>query len=221
MALSKSIISFHEQMSKGNYDSRNILTTRELKGKKVGLIGFGSIAQEVAKRLKLGFEMDVTAWVREFQPSKHGIAHNLGINITTDLEEIFTQSDFISIHIPLNEHTKYSINQRLFSIMKPSAYLINTARGAVIDQKDLFTALKERVIAGAALDVFDPEPPAKDLSLFSLPNVIVTPHVGGTTVECNYIMSTTVAKNVVKVLEGKKPDFIANSEVLKNKLIQR
>lgn len=215
LALAKSVIPFHENMKKGNYDSRNVIPTFELKGKKVGLIGFGNIAQEVAKRLKLGFEMDVTAWVREFKPEKHKYAHEIGIKVNTCMEEVFSQSDFISLHIPLNEHTKESIDQKYFSIMKPSAFLINTARGGVVNQTDLYHALKEGKIAGAGLDVFAPEPPPRDLPLLTLPNVILTPHVGGTTTECNYITATTVAENVLKTLEGKRPRFIANPEVLK------
>lgn len=220
MALGKSVIPLHENMKKGNYDSRNSITTMELKGKKVGLIGFGNIAQQVAKRLKLGLDMDVTAWVRDFKPEKHKYAREIGVNINTCLEEVFSQSDFISLHIPLNEQTKNSIDQRLYSLMKRSAFLVNTSRGAVVNQTDLYHALKEGLIAGAGLDVFDPEPPAKEMPLLSLPNIIVTPHVGGTTIECNYIMSTTVAENVIKVLEGKKPDYIANPEVLKTKIIE-
>lgn len=220
MALGKSVIPLHKNMKRGNYESRISIPTAELKGKKVGLIGFGNIAQEVAKRLKLGLEMDVTAWVRKYDPEKHKFATEIGITINTDMEEVFCQSDFISLHIPLNEQTRNSINQKHFSLMKPSAFLINTARGAILNQADLYKVLKEGRIAGAGLDVFDPEPPAKDLPLLSLPNVVVTPHVGGTTVECNYIMSTTVAKNVIKVLEGKSPQYIANPEVLKNKILE-
>lgn len=220
MALAKSVIPFHKNMSKGNYDSRMVIPTYELKGKKVGLIGFGNIAQEVAKRLKLGFEMDVTAWVREYKPEKHQFAHEIGVQISTDMEDVFSQSDFISLHIPLNEHTKHSINQGLFSKMKPSAFLVNTARGGVINQSDLYVALEEGRIAGAGLDVFDPEPPPKDMPLLSLSNVIVTPHVGGTTMECNYIMATTVAENVINVLNGKQPEFVANPEVLISKILE-
>jgi D-3-phosphoglycerate dehydrogenase / 2-oxoglutarate reductase len=214
MALGKNIFSFHNEMKGGNYSSRNSIASIELKGKKVGLIGFGKIAQEVAKRLTLAFEMDVTAWVREYSPEKHGIAKDLGVNIKTKLEEVFSQSDFVSIHIPLNEHTRNIIDRKLLLLMKPSAYLINTARGAVINQNHLHEVLEKGSIAGAGLDVFDPEPPAKNLPLLSLDNVIVTPHVGGTTVECNYLMSTTVAENVLKVLQGMKADNIGNPEVL-------
>ncbi|MFJ8260417.1 hydroxyacid dehydrogenase [Rummeliibacillus sp. NPDC094406] len=214
IALAKSVIPFNENMKNGNYNSRMSIKSFELKGKKVGLIGFGNIAQEVAKSLKLGFDMDVTAWVRKYKHEKHKIANQLGVKINTNMDEVFRQSDFISIHIPLNDQTRYSIDQRYFSLMKPSAYLINTARGAILNQTDLYDALKEGEIGGAGLDVFDPEPPEKDLPLLSLPNVIVTPHVGGTTVESNYIMSSTVAENVIRVLTEKRPKYIANPEVL-------
>ena len=214
LSLAKQTIPLHDEMKKGNFSIRDTLIPTELKGKKVGLIGFGNIAQEVAKRLSLGFEMDVTAWVREYKPEKHGIAEKLGVDILTNMEDVFSQSDFISLHIPLNNDTRHSINRRYFSLMKPSAYLINTARGAVINQDDLLAALQENRIAGAGLDVFEPEPPEEDFPLLTAPNVILTPHVGGTTLECNRITSTTVAKNVVKVLNGEFPQFIANPEVL-------
>jgi D-3-phosphoglycerate dehydrogenase len=215
MALSKSVIRLHDEMKQGNYTSRMGIPVSELKGKKVGLIGFGAIAGELAKRLALGLEMDVTAWVRKLDASKHGIAHDLGIRVTTNIEEVFADSDYVSLHIPLNEHTKHSIDNKLLGLMKPSAYLINTARGAVVNQADLYTVLSRGEIAGAGLDVFDPEPPTKeDLPLLSLPNVIVTPHVGGTTVECNYITATNVASNVIRVLQGERAEFIANPEVL-------
>ncbi|OCA81635.1 hydroxyacid dehydrogenase [Bacillus sp. FJAT-27225] len=218
MALAKSVIPFHEQMKIGNYGSRMEIPSFELKGKKAGLIGFGNIAQQVAKRLKLGFDMDVTAWVREYKPEKHRYADEIGIKISTDMEDVFRESDFVSLHIPLNQYTKHSIDSKLFSIMKPTAYLINTARGAVVNQTDLYDALKDGKLAGAGLDVFDPEPPPKNLPLLSLANVVVTPHVGGTTVEANQIMATTVAENVINVLHGKKPAHIGNPEVLATKL---
>lgn len=217
LALAKSVIPLHHELSQGNYNSRIDIPTYDLKEKKVGLIGFGNIAQEVAKRVKLGFDMEVTAWVREYKPEKHKVAENYGVSINTNIEEVFRQSDFISLHIPLNKQTKYFIDQKLLSFMKPSAYLINTARGGVINQNDLYIALKEGKIAGAGLDVFDPEPPPKDLPLLSLPNVIVTPHVGGITVESNFLMSTTVSKNIIKVFKGEQPENIANAEVLISK----
>lgn len=213
LALSKNVIRLHDEMSKGRYSSRTRIPTYELKGKKAGLVGFGQIARETAKRL-LGFEMEVTAWVREIDSAKHDLANELGVRLTTSLEEIFAESDFVSLHIPLNEQTRHSIDRRLFSLMKPSAYFVNTARGAVLNQGDLYAALLEGKLAGAGLDVFDPGPPEEGLPLLSLPNVIVTPHVGGTTVECNRIASTTVARGVISVLQGERPEHIGNPEVL-------
>lgn len=214
MALSKNVLAFHDEMKAGNYQARTEIPTYELKEKMVGLVGFGSIAQEVAKRLSLGFDMKVIAWVREISEKKSAIANALNVELTTSIEDVFFQSDFVSLHIPLTAETKYLVNKRLLSMMKPSAYLINTARGAVVDQEALYDCLKKQQIAGAGLDVFDPEPPPKDLSLLSLPNVIVTPHVGGTTVECNYLAATTIAKNVIAILNGEKPQYLANPEVL-------
>lgn len=213
MALSKSLIPFHNEMRSGNYYSRNVFSSRELKGKRLGLIGYGNIAKEVAKRAKLGLEMQVSAWVREYDEKKHRSAHDLGIDITTDLEKVFSVSDYISIHIPLNHQTRKMINRKYLSLMKPTAYLINTARGAVLDQDALYEMLKNREVAGAGVDVYDPEPPPQDLPLLSLPNVIVTPHVAGTTVECNFISATTVAQNVLRLLSGERPGYIANPEV--------
>ncbi|KAB2333266.1 hydroxyacid dehydrogenase [Cytobacillus depressus] len=214
MALSKTLIPFHTEMSKGNYDSRIRLKAYELKGKRAGLVGFGSIAKEVAKRLKKGLEMDVTVWVRKYDEQKHCFAKELGINLTTDLNEIFQTDDFISLHIPLTAHTRGFINKHHFELMKPSAYLINTARGGIVNHEDLYEALINGKIAGAALDVFDPEPPPKDHPILTCPNIIVTPHVGGTTVECNYKMATTVATNLLKALNGEIPNNIGNPEVI-------
>lgn len=215
MALGKNLIPFHLEMSQGNYGARTQLKPYELQGKKAGIVGFGSIAKETAKRLKVGLGMDVTAWVRKYDRKKHGIAKDWGITISEDLESIFRNSDFISLHIPLTDQTRGLIGRELFSLMKPTSFLINTARGGIINQQDLYDALARGVIAGAALDVFDPEPPKPDDPILSLPNIIATPHVGGTTVECNYIMSTTVAKNILKALTGEKPGYVGNPEVYK------
>jgi len=214
MALSKSLLPFHHEMKQGNFDSRNLISTYELKGKKVGLIGFGSIAQEVAKRLVYGLDMNVSAWVREASPEKQQIARELEVDLTKDIKKIFSESDFVSIHIPLNAETRYSIDKELLSLMKSSAYLINTARGAVINEDDLYNLLASQKIAGAALDVYEVEPIPKDNKLLTLSNVLFTPHVGGITEESNYITATTVARNVINFLKGEEPKFVANPSTL-------
>ncbi|WKB36682.1 NAD(P)-dependent oxidoreductase [Terrilactibacillus sp. S3-3] len=137
--------------------------------------------------------------MRAYDPSKHGLAAELGIQIEIDLESVFSQSDFVSIHVPLNKETRGMIDRNLLERMKKTAYLINTARGAVVNQHDLYEVLRDRRIAGAGLDVFDPEPP---LPGEALPNVVVSPHTGGITAESNYRMATAVAKK--KCSEGVK-----------------
>ncbi|MFH5185563.1 hydroxyacid dehydrogenase [Paenibacillus sp. TAB 01] len=214
LALSKSLIPFHSEMSRGNYNSRMLIPSIEVKGKQAGLIGFGSIAREVAKRLRFGLDMKVAAWVRSYDEAKHGqAAKELEVEMTTDLDRLLSSSDFVSIHIPLNAATRGSIGRPQLERMKPSAFLINTARGGVLVQDDLIAALKSKRIAGAALDVFDPEPPPAELELLRLPHVIVTPHVGGTTTESNYVMATTVARQVLDALAGRKPAYIANPQI--------
>lgn len=213
MAASKSLIPFHEEMRKGNFGARMTIATQEMQRKRVGLVGFGTIAQEVAKRLRFGFAMEVTAWVRAIDNSKREAADKLETQLTTDLSRLFAESDFVSLHIPLNGHTRGMIDSRYLSIMKPEAWLINTARGGVVDQDDLLEALRSKRIVGAAIDVFEPEPPPADHPLLQLPNVILTPHVGGTTLESNYMMATTVARNVLRVLAGERTEHIGNPEV--------
>lgn len=213
MAAAKSLIPFHEEMRRGSFGSRMLITTRELYGRRVGLVGIGAIAREVAKRLRGGFGMQVTAWTRSLDERKREAAETLEIELTTDLDRLFAESDFVSLHIPLNEHTRGLVNRRLFTLMKPDAWLINTARGAIVDQNDLVHALRSGQLAGAALDVYDPEPPPADHPLLSMSNVILTPHVAGTTQESNYIMATTVARNVLRALAGERPEHIGNPEV--------
>jgi phosphoglycerate dehydrogenase-like enzyme len=213
MALGKSLIPFHREMSRGNYSSRTVIKTSELNGKRVGLIGFGHIAKEVAKRVKLGLNMDVSVWVRSFDPDKHAEASQWGLDLTTEMERVFAESDYVSLHIPLNEKTRGVVDGKLLSAMKPSAFLINTARGGIVNSDDLYGALSRGAISGAGLDVFDPEPPEADSPLLALPNVLVTPHVGGTTVETNFITATTVARNVLRALAGERPAHVGNPEV--------
>lgn len=218
MALSKSLIPFHEKMKEGDFSARNTIPTYELKGKTIGLIGFGNIAKEVAKRLSFGFEMNVKAWVRRVDEEKIKMAKALNVEVTDRIEEVFSQSDYVSVHLPLTNDTRYLIDQSMLSLMKSSSYLINTARGAIINQEDLYKALVDKTIAGAALDVFDPEPPLKDQPILSLPNVILTPHIGGITEECNYISSKLIAENVIAILNGKEPKYLANPEVFRHHL---
>ncbi|MEN3186533.1 MAG: phosphoglycerate dehydrogenase [Atribacterota bacterium] len=166
----------------------------ELEGKTLGIVGLGRIGKGVAKRA-LGFGMKVIY----FDPFVEDPDFT-----KVDLEELFRLSDFVTLHLPLSSQTKHLVNERLLSLMKKDAFLINTARGELVDEEVLYRFLKEERIAGVGLDVLSFEPPFES-PLLTLPNVLVTPHVSAHTKEANVKMGKIAALNVVHVLEGKEP----------------
>lgn len=179
LATMKNIVQFHNEMERGNYDYRDGKFTYELRGKKLGLVGFGSISQEVAKIMKNGFQMDVLAYVRRIPEERQQIADEIGVELTLDMERVFKESDVVSLHIPLNEHTDGLIDKRYFDLMKEDAVLINTARGGVINEEDLVEALKEGKIRAAGVDVYRVEPAPADHPFIGVENITKTPHMGG------------------------------------------
>lgn len=214
-SLTKKLTSFHREMVQGNFQHRDVLFPSELKGKRVGLIGFGSIAQKVAKVCSKGLEMNVMSYVRSIDEEKERIANDLEVTLSLDIQEVMKTSDIISVHLPLTNHTRQLIGFELLSLMKPTAYLINTARGGVVDEAALIKVLEGKAIAGAGLDVFAHEPPPRDHSFYQLDNVLLTPHIGGVTEESAEKMSTIVAQNLIAALNGEKPPFLGNPEVYK------
>lgn len=166
----------------------------ELEGKVLGIVGLGQIGKGVAKRA-LGFGMEVIY----YDPFVEDKTFR-----RVSLEELFAVADFVSLHAPLTSETRHLVNERLLRLMKREAFLINTARGELVDEEALFRFLKEGRIAGAGLDVLSFEPPFES-PLLTLPNVIVTPHVAAHTREANVKMGKIAALNVVRVLEGKEP----------------
>lgn len=166
----------------------------ELEGKILGIVGLGRIGKGVAKRA-LGFGMEVVY----YDPFVEDETFR-----RVSLEELFACADFISLHAPLTPETRHLVNEKLLSLMKKSAFLINTARGELVDEEALFRFLKEGRIAGVGLDVLSFEPPFES-PLLALPNVIVTPHVAAHTKEANIKMGKIAALNVVRVLEGREP----------------
>ncbi|GAB3790671.1 hydroxyacid dehydrogenase [Virgibacillus kimchii] len=213
-ALTKKVIPYDHHMKNGNFSIRSQVTPFELKQKKLGLAGFGHIAQEVARICSLGLQMEVYSYVRDIDEQKKVKAESLGVKLTTNLEDIFSECDIISLHIPLNDATEGLVNESLLSLMKPTSYIINTARGAIINEDDLYHSLKEKKIAGAGLDVYTEEPPAKEHPLFNLDNVVLTPHIGGLTLEAAKKSGEAVAINFIDALNGGEIRQIANPEVL-------
>jgi D-3-phosphoglycerate dehydrogenase len=183
---------------------------RELAGTTVGIVGFGTIGKEVAQRAR-AFEMKVLAY-DPFQDTV--FAEALDVSFVS-LEQLVRESDFVTLHTFLNEATHHMINAERLAMMKATAYLINTARGPIVDEDALYHALKEKKIAGAAMDVFAMEPLPADSPLLTVDNLYVTPHVAGSTVNSRYASALMAAENVLKVFQGERPAGMVNSPVLK------
>ncbi len=214
LAVMKNIVNFNKEMEKGNYAYRDGKYTKELKGKKLGLIGFGSISQEVAKIMKNGFNMEILAYVRRIPEERKQIAADIGAELTMNMEDVFRNCDVISLHIPLNEKTAGIIDKTYFDMMKPDAVLVNTARGGIINEEDLVAALENNQLYAAGADVFRKEPAPADHPFLNVEKIIKTPHVGGISQEAAQKMSVTVAANLVKAVQGEKLPTIANLEEL-------
>jgi D-3-phosphoglycerate dehydrogenase len=165
-----------ESMKAGQWD-KSSFSGVELTGKTLGVVGFGKIGQTVAKRLS-GFDVSVLYFDPGLESSP------LGKKST--LENLFAESDLITLHLPLMDATKNLINKNLLQLMKPTSYLINCARGGIIQEEDLIEALQGKKIAGAALDVFAKEPLENNSALRSCPRLLLTPHLGATTKEAEY-----------------------------------
>ena len=172
----------------------------ELAGKTLGIVGMGNIGTRVAIRAR-AFEMNFLVY-DPYIPESHVTA--LG-GKWVGLDELLAESDVVTIHCPLTPETRGMIDERRLALMKPSAYLLNAARGGIIGEDALRRALRGKKIAGAAVDVMEEEPPRKSHPLFQLDNVLVTPHIGALTVEAATRGEWGAAEDVIRVLEGKKP----------------
>ena len=171
-------------------------------GRKVlGVIGLGAIGREVALRGR-GFDMQVLAY--EIFPNLEFVDQH-DIELTT-LEDLLARSDYVTLHTPSTPDTYHLMNEQRLRLMKPTAYVVNTARGPLIDERALLKALKEGWIAGAGLDVFEKEPPGAS-PFFDLDNVLVSPHIAGITDDACHAMAEMALENVVRVLDGKDPVY--------------
>lgn len=181
----------------------------DLEGKILGLVGIGRIGGAVAKRAK-GFGMKVIAY--DPYVTKE-MADAQGIELV-DLTTLLKNADFVSIHAPLTQETRGMIGERELRMMKKTAYLINTARGAIIQEKALYKALTEKWIAGAGLDVYENEPPDPNNPLLKLKNVIVTPHIAYYTEEAIRRLAVSAAEEAVRILQGQLPKNWVNKNAL-------
>lgn len=209
MALTHKLLAKDRMVREGRWQERTKVKAAGLTGRTFGAVGLGNIGKEVFHLLK-PFEMVHLATDPFIKPDE---AAALGVELV-DLETLMRRSDFVSIHCPLNAQTRGMIGQQELAWMKPSAYVINAARGPIVDQAALYHALKEGAIQGAALDVFEQEPVAKDEPLLSLDNVILTPHTLCWTDECFLRMGESAIQSVLTVLKGEIPQQVVNREVL-------
>lgn len=183
----------------GGWD-RKQFTGSEVYGKTLGLVGVGEISRRVARRAS-AFGMRVVGHDPYVAPYDFPTVE-LGIELLEQLDALLAESDFISLHVPLSTGTRNLLSLEAFRKMKPNAWVINTARGGVVNENDLAMALDQKLIGGAVLDVLEVEPPEKDSPLFAHERVVLTPHVAGLTEEAQVNTSVLVAREVIKVLSG-------------------
>jgi D-3-phosphoglycerate dehydrogenase len=204
LAHARALPTFDREVRAGRWSYRAAIPRRRLAGQVLGIVGFGAIGRALAPKVQ-ALGMRVVAHSRRAVDAA-GVAF-------LPLDALLAQADFVSIHVPLASETKGMIGARELALLKPSAFLINTARGGVIDQPALVAALRERRIAGAGLDVTDPEPPPPDDPLRALDNVILTPHVAWYSEESREHVTVHAAREVVRILRGDRPRSPVN-EVL-------
>ncbi len=191
--------------------------TRELgglpgivRGKTLGLVGFGFIGREVARMASTAFGMRVLAYDPWANATE---AERLGVELVEDLHEVLGVSDVVSLHIPLTDDTRHLVGAAELALMKPTAVLLNTSRGGIVDTDALVRALQDRVVAGAGLDVTEPEPLPAGHPLFTLDNVILTPHSAGSAPEMTAKAGHVSAQDAVRALRGERPRNLVNPEV--------
>jgi D-3-phosphoglycerate dehydrogenase len=209
IALVRNIVKGHVSLINGMWDWKLREYENagfELHGKTLGIIGFGQIGKRVALRMRKGFDMNILV----YDPYVDENEIELFGGKKVDLETLLRNSDIITIHARLTPETTGLIGEKEIALMKKPVYLINTARSAIVDQKALYKALKERKITGAALDVFDEEPLSPDSPLLKLDNVIVTPHIAWISKEMPVRATKKVVEDIIRFLKGEKPKYLYN-----------
>ncbi len=208
LSLARSIPQASESTKSGKWERKKFVGV-EVRGKTLGIIGLGSIGREVAKRAR-AFEMRLVAT----DPFVHRQTAEDGGAELVELDRLYAESDYITLHMALTPESHRMLSREAFSKMKPGVRIVNCARGELIDQEALSEAIHLGKVAGAALDVFAPEPPAADTPLFAMPQVIATPHVGGSTEEAQDIVSRRIAHQVIDYLESGTAAYALNMPAL-------
>ena len=207
LACSRQLVQYDKLIRNGKFGYPTLgKKLYRLEGMTVGVVGFGKIPRNLSRKLRDAFNMKILAFdpfITEEFAKEYGATK-------VDLETIMKESDFVSVHVPLTKETKYMINEKMLRLMKPTAYLINCGRGAIVKEDDLVKVLKDNIIAGAGIDVFEVEPILPDDPLLQFENVIVTPHSAYYTEESLYALQYGAAADVAKVLNGEAPVSAVN-----------
>ncbi len=211
MAVARRIVESVDFVKRGQWKTwgPQLLLGQDIHGATLGLVGLGRIGLSMARRAK-GFDMQV---LYSDVARNEAAERELGLTFV-DLETLLRQSDFVSLHVPLTPATRHMLNRESLKLMKPTAVLINTARGAVVDEEALYHALKSHHLAGAGLDVTDPEPMELSNKLLSLENVVVVPHIASASVKTRTRMAVMAAENMVAGLSGRRPPNILNPKAI-------
>lgn len=206
LALSKNLFVTDRELRIGHFDIRTELVSVDLEDKTLGLIGLGRIGNLVAQKAHHGFGMNVIGYDPYVEnPIKE-------VHMVNEVDQLLEEADFVSLHLPLLDSTRGIIGEREFNLMKANSYFINASRGGVVVESDLIKILKNNTIAGAAVDVFETEPPETDNKLFELDNVIVTPHNAALSVEGAIRMAVHAAMQIDEFFNGKVPKWAVNGK---------
>ena len=205
IALSRKLVLCCEKLKEGEFFYKEDHLGEDLSGKTLSIIGYGRIGRLFAKKAHYGLNMKILAYgphLTEEQTEEYATA--------VDWETAFREGDFVSLHMPLNDRTRRSVGKREFQMMKPTAKLINCARGAVTVEEELIEALRTGEIAGLFTDVYEEEPVSREHPFLTMENVLATPHMGSHSKECRVIMAMHAAEQIHKVLSGELPDTPVN-----------
>ncbi|MEM7531357.1 MAG: hydroxyacid dehydrogenase [Chloroflexota bacterium] len=213
LALSRRLKQGNDNLAAGKWGPRQgVLIGNEVQNKTLGVVGLGRIGRKVAQICRLGLEMNVVGY-DPFVTQAQMDAMGLEMTVLDDMEAVIAQSDFLTVHVPATPETYHLINAERIASMKDGSYVVNLARGPLVDGAALLDAVDSGKLAGAGLDVFEPEPPAVESRLRNHPNIIATPHIGGVTVESRTRMEAMALERVLAYFRGERPENVVNPAV--------